>query len=96
MKGGKVTDFVDHTTYEECAVRYHGTKYFFRGLIYEEQKKAYSYDIEIWDDHGCHVKTVFDKTAYSAVQCMEMAQREPIFDGKSFWEAEQEMEWVEW
>lgn len=96
MKGGSVSDFIDHTTYEECAVLYHGIKYFFHGLIRSEKEKTYSYVIDVWDDKGCYVKTVFDRTAESANECMDLAQREPIFDGKNFWEAESDMEWVEW
>lgn len=29
-------------------------------------------------------------------KCLELAQNEPIFEGKTFWEAEPDMEWVEW
>lgn len=39
MKGVNVNDFVDHTTFEECAVRYQGVKYFFHGLIFDKKKK---------------------------------------------------------
>ncbi len=95
MKYGNVNDFVDHTTYEECAVMYHGIKYFFHGIIYHKDND-YSYDIVIWDDKGNYVKTVFDKRASSGEKCMELALNEPIFEGKTFWEAEKDMEWVEW
>ena len=29
-------------------------------------------------------------------KCLEIAQNEPIFEGKTFWEAEPDMEWIEW
>lgn len=41
-------------------------------------------------------RTVFDKTASTSEECLKLAQNEPIFDGKTFWEAEADMEWVEW
>ena len=96
MKNGNVNAFVDKTTIEECAVMYGGVKYFFHGLLFDSESKTYSFTIDIWDENGDYVKTVFDKTATSASECMELAFAEPIFDGKSFWEAETEMEWVEW
>lgn len=96
MKGADVNDFIDHTTFEECAVVYKGVKYFFHGLIFDRNKKEYSYAIDIWDSKGDCVKTVFNKTATTSQKCMELAQNEPIFEGKSFWEAEPDMEWVEW
>lgn len=38
-------------------------------------------------------KTVFDKTGSSAEECLNLAQNEPIYEGKTFWEAEPDMEW---
>ena len=35
MKGGNVNDFIDHTTFEDCAVIYKGEKYFFHGVEIE-------------------------------------------------------------
>ena len=52
--------------------------------------------IDVWDKNGNHEKTVFNKTAPTSEKCLELAQNEPIFDGKTFWEAEADMEWVEW
>ena len=96
MKNGNVSEFIDQTTYEECAVMYMGAKYFFHGVIYDKEANEYSYDIDIWDDHGNYVRTIFSKKASSPEKCLELAQNEPIFEGKTFWEAEQDMEWVEW
>ena len=38
MKGGNVNIFIDHTTFEECAVIYKGVKYFFT-VLYTTMKK---------------------------------------------------------
>ena len=75
---------------------YRGGKYFFHGLIFDKEKNEYSYINDIWDKNGNFARTVFNQKAVSAEKCMELAQNKPIFDGKSFWEAESEMEWVEW
>ena len=96
MKGGNVYKFIDQTTFEECAVIYNGVKCFFHGLIFDKENNEYSYVIDVWDNNGNYDKTVFNKTAPTLEKCLELAQNEPIFDGKSFWEVETDMEWVEW
>lgn len=65
MKGGNVGEFIDQTTYEECAVVYKGVKYFFHGIIYDKENRTYSYVIDVWDDKGNYEKTVFNKKAPS-------------------------------
>ena len=96
MIGGKTTDFIEKTTYEECSVLYKGIKYFFHGLIFNKEENLYSYDIDVWDNDGNYIKTVFSEKNTSMETCMALAHSSPIFDGKTFWEAEPEMEWVEW
>jgi hypothetical protein len=96
MLGGNVNEFIDHTTYEECAVMYKGEKYFFHGLICDNKKNRYSYEIDLWDNAGNFIKNLFDKTFTSSEECIKVAQEIPIFNGKTFWEAEKEMEWIEW
>lgn len=96
MRGGDATRFIEQTTLEECALIYNGVKYFFHGLIYDKKNNKYSYVIDTWDNDGNYIKTVFDKTHNTFDGCLALAQNEPIFNGKTFWEAENEMEWVDW
>lgn len=63
MKGGNVSDFIDQTTFEECAVMYKGVKYFFHGLMFDKAKNEYSYMIDVWDNDNNYIKTVFSKTS---------------------------------
>lgn len=95
MKGGSVQEFMDHATYEEVAVIYQGVKYFFHGLIQAEDGK-YSFDIDIWNNNGDCEKTIFAGTFQSKVDCILTFEKSKIFDGKAFWEAEKDMEWIEW
>lgn len=96
MKGGSVYKFIEQTTLEECAVTYKGVKYFFHGIVFDRETREYSYVIDIWDKNNNYVRTVFNKRASTLEKCLELAQNEPVFDGKTFWEAEADMEWVEW
>ena len=94
MKDGDVNDFIDHSTYEEVAVMYEGNKYFFRGLIWDSSIAKFVYEIEYWGDKI--TETVYRATAESADECMKQFLSAPIIDGKSFWELEKDMEWIEW
>ena len=96
MIGGNVQKFIDQTTFEECAVIFNGVKYFFHGLIFNREKNEYSYVIDVWSNDGNFDKTVFNQTAVTPEECLTLAQNAPIFEGKTFWEAEKDMEWVEW
>ena len=96
MKSGHVNEFIEHTSYEECAVLYHDKKYFFHGLIFDQDTNTYTFEVEAWDGENCFINTVFDTPAETAEKCMENFYQAPIFEGKSFWEAEPDMEWIEW
>ena len=45
---------------------------------------------------GTFVGTVYDKTASTKAECMEQFFQTPINDGKTFWELEKDMTWIEW
>lgn len=96
MKNGNVDEFIDHTTYEECAVMYRGTKYFFYGMRFHKEKGVYSYDIAQWDAFGDHVRYVFQTTSDTPDKLLAIFYATPLWDGRTFWEAESEMEWVDW
>jgi hypothetical protein len=61
VKGGNVNDFIDHSTYEEVAVMYNGSKYFFRGLLLDRITGLLTFEIELWGD-DC-TETVYSATA---------------------------------
>lgn len=96
MKGGKVNDFIEDTMCEECAVMYENKKYFFHGLIFDERTETYSYSIDLWDENDDYVKTVFDEKAKSKQEIMEKFYSAKIWNGKTFYEAETEMNWIDW
>lgn len=99
MKDGNVNDFLDHATYEEVAVEYKGYKYFFYGLRLDERTGLYTFVIErytIGSNEGSFAGTVYDKSAPTKTECMEQFFQTPIIDGKTFWELEKDMTWIEW
>jgi len=96
MKNCKTTDFIEHTKYEECAVQYKNIKYFFNGIIFDKSSGKYTYRIDIWDQHNNYVKTVYDQSFNTEQECIDNALIAKIFDKKSFWDVENELEWIEW
>ena len=51
--------------------------------------------IDLWDDRGWYVKTVYQAVAQTDSECMERFLTDPIIDGKRFWNIEKEMEWLD-
>ena len=76
-----VRDFVDRIHYgDELVFMYRGQKFFLEGLFQDDNK----FTTYIWVGKG-------DKTY--PVQEFLMAR---LWDGRTFWEAESEMEWVDY
>lgn len=96
MKGGNVNDFLEHATYEEVAVRYHGRKYFFHGLLRNPDTGRFEFTIDLWDDADRYVDTVYQASAPTEEECMRRFLSDAVIDGRRFWEIEGEMEWVDW
>lgn len=99
MRDGNVNDFLDHAAYEEVAVEYNGYKYFFYGLRRDEETGLFTFVVERYtmdSPEGTFVGTVYDKTASTKAECMEQFFQTPIIDGKTFWELEKDMTWIEW
>lgn len=95
MKDGNVNEFLDKILYQEEAVIYHDRKYFFNPG-YDEAKGIYRLRIEIWDDNDCFVEDVFYSTGKNQGENLQNFLSAPLWDGKTFWQAEQEMTWVDW
>ena len=98
MRDGNVNDFLDHASYEEVAVEHGGYKYFFYGLRRDADTGMYSFAVDRFEtgQNGAYLETVYDKVAPSISECMEQFFRTPLIDGKTFWELEKDMTWVEW
>ena len=45
---------------------------------------------------GTFAGTVYDKAAPAKAECLEQFFQTPLIDGKTFWELEKDMTWIEW
>lgn len=89
LKNGNVNEFVDHIHYgDELWFIYQGKKYFLEGWTNDHRLDLYLYEME---ENGGKYTWKGSKTDYP----VEKFLKSKIWNGKSFWEAEKDMEWVD-
>lgn len=95
MEGGRVNDFVDAFSYESVAVVYKGEKYFSDGITTNSDGK-YSFFIIKVNDNCEFIEDVLNYVGESISDCIDAFENAPIWEGKSLYEVENEMTWVDW
>lgn len=72
--------------------------YKFRGIIYWYQgyNKGDKFRMEIFKHIPSSPGCVWECERNTYLDCYNEFIKAPIFDGKTFWEAEQEIEWGDW
>lgn len=92
MIDGNPRDFIDTAyTGQDIVYLYHGIKYWFQGYTLEGgicHMEVYQYQPPKEDEIWSHDDMSMEK-------CLEAFLQAPIFCGKTFWEAEQEITWVD-
>ena len=80
MIGGNPNDFLDRIySCQDTIYIYKGIKYWFQGYMPDSADNK-----DIWS---------YDATTIE--QCKQAFIDAPIFDGKTFWDVEQDIEWVD-
>ena len=74
---------------EELIYTYNGKKYFSQGYILENG--LYRFELQQWEPEG---KMLWYVEGLDHQSSLDKFLEQPLFDGKRFWDAEQEMEWV--
>lgn len=91
MINGNAREFIDGLHYgDERFFLYNGNKYFIQGY-FEHEKPMLELYILTPSDSSFEWR-VFSETNHYPVAEFESAK---IFDGKTFWEVEKEIEWVD-
>ncbi len=96
MTTEEANNFIDCVTYEDCTIQLYGHIYWCNGLsrypdgkyhilVYELDKN----DIYKW------VRDILDYGSNSRDDCMKHFVEDKYWDGKSFWEVAQAMEWID-
>ncbi len=95
MIDGNVRDFIEKLSYEDHYAIYNNEKYFFNGCQahYSSNGKITSYRLEVYN--LTKKKTIFSVTSPTIGECIHSFEDAQIWNGKSFWEVEKEIEWVD-
>ena len=95
MEGGRVNDFIEAFSYQSVAFTYKGDKYFSDGVTINQDGK-YSFFIIKVDNNGEFLADVYEYEGSSVADCIKAFENIPVWDGKKFYEVENEMTWVDW
>ena len=92
MVNGNIDEFVDKLWCgEELIYTYNGKKYFSQGYLLDNGQ--YRFELQLWEPEGkmlWHVEGLTHQKSFDAFM------EQPFFDGKTFWQVEQEIEWVDY
>ena len=93
MVNGDPHEFVDHVySGQDTVYLYHGIKYWCQGYTFRGTKVHH---LEVFQYQPPSNDFLWEYESESVAECMEAFLEAPIFDGKTFWEAEPEIEWVD-
>lgn len=90
-----VSEFLDTIYYGEAELIYHGHRYFINGARYLREKGSMCLDVYLlYEDPSKLARTLFETCQPTAEACLQAFLAAPIWDGRTFREAEAEMQWV--
>ena len=95
MINGNASDFIENLSYEDNYALFHGNKYFFNGCQVRKNDKGKIIEVRLEVYNLTENTTVFSVKAHSIQKCIEAFENAEFFDGKTFWEAENEIEWID-
>lgn len=95
MINGNANTFIDKMYYEDHYVMFDKEKYFVNGCQTKTDTDGHSLSVRLEVYNLSQNITVFSITKPSAAECVSAFEDAPIWNGKTFWEAEKEIEWVD-
>lgn len=91
MINGNIDEFVDKLWGgEELIYTYDGKKYFSQGYILDNGQ--YRFELQEWEPKE---KMLWYVEGLTHQKSFDDFMKLPIFNGKTFWQVEQEIEWVD-
>ena len=76
---------------QDITYKYKGNIYWFQGY-----NKGDKFRMEIFKHIPAEEDFIWECEEETYLECLNRFTNEPIFDGKTFWEVEQEIEWGDW
>ena len=97
MENANVSEFIETITYSEAYVLFQGKVYFFDGpsvLHGEICCRFQVYWFERLEGERIRAHLVYEVAAQNPVSCINAFLKAKIWTGKSFFDVEQEMRWI--
>ncbi len=92
MINGNADDFLEDVyNLQEIIHTYNGKKYFLQGYG-GGMDESYTLEMQLWEPEQ---KIVWSYTGSSLLECREEYLKATLYDGKTFWEVEKDIEWVD-
>ena len=97
MQNGDVQQFIDDLYYgEELLLRYNKQKFFIQGWKNKDTYHMEMIEIEADKPDGQVIKKCWSYSANTMRECAVAFLNEPLWDGKTFWQAESDMTQCDW
>lgn len=93
MIGGNLKDFLESFTYQSAFFKFHGEIFFTDGIVDDEN--GYRFFICRWDGSNDLAEYVFEYTGCSKSDCIDAFCHAPIWNGKSLYDVESEVTWLD-
>lgn len=91
MVNGNIDEFIDKLwNGEELIYTYNDKKYFSQG--YTLENGLYRFELQQWEPIG---DLLWYVEGLSHQESLDVFMKTPLFDGKVFWQAEPNIEWVD-
>lgn len=93
MINGNPHEFIDHfCSGQDTVYLYRGRKFWAQGYTCRDKNE---WRMEIFQYQPPSDGYIWEYESESVLKCMEAFLKAPIFNGKTFWEVESEIEWVD-
>ena len=97
MENGSIREFVETMCYNDNQIKYKNKYYFFNGIEYMEKDKKFSFVIyELKDIDGEILNVFYEDVCESAEECVRKFLDAKIWDGKTLYEIEKDIYWIDW
>ncbi len=100
MKGGDADEFLDYLTDSDACVRHKGYVYHFSGLTYHPGRETYRVSVEKYrwtkEPYEDFMELVYTYESDNEDECLDHLAEDILWDGKSFYELEKALTWIDW
>lgn len=96
MTNNEIREFIDCITYQDCKVKLNGEIYWCMGISWSKESNKYNVSVYEENPHTHEfIRELFSYSSSSKDECIRRFLNENYWDGKSFYEIANELEWID-